>query len=362
MKRHISYPKIKQFRQVISDINHSASFLHLDENNDPVYDSNYEKPVVTFRGTVKLHGTNAGVSYNSIEGMWAQSRKNIITPEKDNAGFAFFVESNKEVINEMFQTLIKDNGTDTDNYTLTIYGEWCGGNIQKGVAISGLDKMWVIFGVKVSPNDQGTDEQAYWIDHSKLKSIENKIYNVVDFKTFEIDIDFGNPSEAQNKIVDLVLEVEKECPVGREFGRKIVPASMRVGENVCTTGEGIVFTGKFKDNYYRFKAKGKEHSASKVKTVAPIDVEKMNSIKEFVDYAVTENRLNQGVEQVFTTSSTPVEIKMMGAFLKWVSNDVITEEMDVMKESNLEPRDVKKEISNKARKWFMDYLDKLAGL
>ena len=166
----------------------------------------------------------------------------------------------------------------------------------------------------------------------------------------------------QNKIVDLVLEVERECPVGREFGRKIVPASMRVGENVCTTGEGIVFTGKFKDNYYRFKAKGKEHSASKVKTVAPIDVEKMNSIKEFVDYAVTENRLNQGVEQVFTTSSTPVEIKMMGAFLKWVSNDVITEEMDVMKESNLEPRDVKKEISNKARKWFMDYLDKLAGL
>ena len=26
-----------------------------------------------------------------------------------------------------------------------IYGEWCGGNIQKGVAINGLNKMFVIF-------------------------------------------------------------------------------------------------------------------------------------------------------------------------------------------------------------------------
>ncbi len=353
--KHIAYPKIKQFRQVISDINHAASYDGQDENDEPIYKHLYSKPVVTFKGTVKLHGTNAGVSFNGIDGLWAQSRKNIIRPEKDNAGFAFFVESNKLVIHEMVTEVINTNKIDTSAYTVTIYGEWCGGNIQKGVAITGLDKMWVIFGVKISPNDPDTEESAYWVDHSQLKSVENKIYNVADFKTFEVEIDFGNPVEAQNKIVELVLEVEKECPVGKEFGREL-------GEDTCTIGEGIVFTGKYKDNYYRFKAKGKEHSASKVKTVAAVDVEKVNSIDAFVNYAVTENRLNQGIEQVFTSAGATPEVRKTGDFLRWISNDVIAEEIDVMKESNLEPKDVNRSVSTRAREWYMRFLDKQAGL
>jgi hypothetical protein len=36
--------------------------------------------------------------------------------------------------------------------TITIYGEWCGGNIQKGVGITNLEKSFFIFGVKITPN------------------------------------------------------------------------------------------------------------------------------------------------------------------------------------------------------------------
>ena len=88
----------------------------------------------------------------------------------------------------------------------------------------------------------------------------------------------------------------------------------------------------------------------------------MNSINEFIEYSVTENRLNQGVEQVFTSAGLVPEIKMMGQFLRWITNDIVDEEMDVMTENNLEPKDVKKHISTKAREWFMNYLDEQAGL
>lgn len=338
-KRHISYPKIGQLRNVISTVCHMATYIGKDENGEPIYDGNLPRPIIKFTGTVKLHGTNASVAFNNEVGLYYQSRQNIITPQVDNAGFAFFAESNRNVLQKFMTDLICKNNINTDKYTITIYGEWCGGNIQKGVAITGLDKMWVIFGVKVSAIDQDTDETSYWVDHSIIRYPENRIFNIEDYPKYEVDIDFNDPS----------LDVENECPVGKAFG-------------VTGIGEGIVFTGTYKDTNLRFKAKGKEHSASKVKSLAPIDTEKLNSVNEFIEYSVTENRLNQAIEQVFTATGTTPEIKMMGNFLKWITNDIIQEEMDVMTESNLEPNDVKKNISNKARLWFMNYLDKQAGL
>jgi hypothetical protein len=328
-----------------------ATYIGKDENGDPMYDGTLPRPVIKFTGTVKLHGTNASVAYNSQAGLWYQSRKNVITVQKDNAGFAFFADSNRAKFEEFMETLIKDNEIDTDNYTVTIYGEWCGGNIQKNVAITQLDKMFVIFGVKVSPIDTNSEESSYWIDHTGLKDVDNRIFNINDFPTYEVSVDFNDPKPAQEKITEMVLEVEKECPVGKTLG-------------VSGIGEGIVFTSKYKDANLRFKAKGKEHSTSKgkKKQLIEIDPEKMENIQEFIEYSVTENRLNQAIEQVFTVTSTTPTIKMMGQFLKWMVNDILKEEMDVMKESNLEPKDVQKHISNNARKWFMDYLDKQAGI
>ena len=60
-----------------------------------MFDISKEKPTLTFNGTIKLHGTCASICYNDYN-MWVQSRKQIITPLKDNAGFAFFVESKEE--------------------------------------------------------------------------------------------------------------------------------------------------------------------------------------------------------------------------------------------------------------------------
>ena len=148
MKRHISFPSIEQYRNVVADVIRRAHFDGMDAEGEAIYNPNKPKPVLTFKGTVKLHGTNAGVCFNHKDKLWVQSRENIITPESDNAGFAFFVESNREAFLDLMAKVMIKNNLDTDDNTISIYGEWCGGNIQKGVGITNLPKSFFIFGVR----------------------------------------------------------------------------------------------------------------------------------------------------------------------------------------------------------------------
>lgn len=342
MKKMIKFPSIEQFRTVVSSINRRHNFVGLDENGEAIYDPTLPKPTITFKGTVKLHGTNAGVSYNHDEGLWVQSRENIITPEKDNAGFAFFVESNRETFTDLIVEVATKNNLNLLNNTITIYGEWCGGNIQKGVGICNLPKSFFIFGVKVTPHTETEEEQkqnpAYWIEYSYLKNNDAKIYNIDDFQTYSIDIDFNMPQLVQNQLSELTIAVEEECPVAKAFGFSGI-------------GEGIVWSAEFQGAVHRFKVKGEKHSSSKVKTLAAVDTEKLNSIKEFVDYAVSESRFNQALENVFPNNE-PIDVKKMGDVIRWVVNDVIKEEMDTMVANKIEPKDVNKYISSKVREMF----------
>jgi len=342
MKKHISFPSVEQFRNVVATVNRQFNFVGLDENGEAIYDHKKEKPTLTFKGTVKLHGTNAGVCFNNVGGLWAQSRENIITPDSDNAGFAFFVESNKDVFMNLINMVAKRSNVDLNDNTISIYGEWCGGNIQKGVGITNLPKSFFIFGVKVSPFPiEGEDKPrtAYWVDYTDLGNSEVRIYNIDDFPTYSLEIDFNTPELVQNKLSELTLAVEEECPVAKAFGFSGM------------VGEGIVWSCEYKGVVHRFKVKGEKHSSSKVKTLASVDVEKINNIKEFVDYAVTESRFNQGIEKVFPNNE-PIDVKKMGALMKWINDDVIKEEMDTMVANKLEPKDVGKYISAKVREMF----------
>ncbi len=338
----IKFPSIEQFRTVVANVNRRYNFVGLDDNGDAMYDPSLPKPVLTFKGTVKLHGTNAGVSFNAPSGMWAQSRENIITPEKDNAGFAFFAHSHEVQFMRLFHDIAVNNDIDMHKNTITIYGEWCGGNIQKGVAITNLPKSFFIFGVKVTPHTTSEEElkekPAYWIPSHYLKVPEDNIYNIEDFQTWTLDIDFNMPQLVQNKLSDLTIAVEEECPVGKAFGFSGI-------------GEGIVWSCEYQGVVHRFKVKGEKHSSSKVKTLANVDVEKIESIQKFVDYAVTESRFKQALENVFLNEE-PIDTKKLGDVIRWVVNDVIKEEMDTMVENKLEPKEVNKDLSTKVREMF----------
>lgn len=224
MKKQINFPSIDQFRNVVANVNRNFNFVGLDENGEAIYDHTKIKPTLTFKGTVKLHGTNAGISFNATDGLWAQSRENIITPEKDNAGFAFFVHSQIAEFMDLMQSIQNKENINTIKNTITIYGEWCGGNIQKGVGITNLPKSFFIFGVKISPIIDIEDLEAikanpaYWVDSSYLKFNEIRVYNISDFPTWEMEINFNEPEMVQNKLSDLTIAVEEECPVAKAFG------------------------------------------------------------------------------------------------------------------------------------------------
>ncbi len=331
MKRFIGFTKIGQYRNIIRDA------CHVPEGE--VFK---EFATLTFTGTIKLHGTNAGISHSTEGGIWYQSRKNIITPTKDNAGFAFAMTN----IEGYWITKMKE--LNKEGYITSIFGEWVGRGIQRGVAVSELDKRFIVFAIKYTNIE---DESDHFYIRPDFRNEELDVYNILDFPTYTLDIDFNHPEKAQVKMIELVNEVEAECPFGKHFG-------------VSGVGEGIVWTHYDEDNkrVHIFKTKGEKHSVSKVKTLASVDVEKVKSIDAFVEYTVTENRLNQGIEQVFTISNEEPRIQMMKDFLSWVSRDIITEEQDTLVENGLEPKDIGRALSKKARVWFVEYLDNLDNL
>lgn len=139
------------------------------------------------------------------------------------------------------------------------------------------------------------------------------------------------------------MKVEEQCPVAERFGHEGI-------------GEGIVWTCDtpgWKSSRYWFKVKGTAHSVSKVKTLAPVDVERLHSMNEFVESTVTENRLNQGIAEL-KEQGLPIDSTSIGHFIRWIFNDVMKEEADTLAASGLNSKDLGKPISTKARQWFLN--------
>ena len=316
------YSSIEQFRTVIKEVRMHFDFKGKDENGKAIYQHTENYPTLKFRGTVKLHGTNASIVKYSDGRFEFQSRERVLSLDDDNADFM------AEMLQKNYQSLF--DGIEFTDY-IAIYGEWCGGNIQKKVALNKLPKMFVIFGVKVD---------GEWMDLTPiLARNESRIYNILQFPSYEVDIDFNNPELVQNKIIELTVAIETSCPVGKQLG-------------VEGTGEGLVFTCAT-NQHWKFKSKGEKHSVSKVKTLNAVDVELMKSISEFVDMAVTENRLEQGLSY-FKENNIEIEPKNVGQFLRWIVTDVLKEESDTLEKSGLDDKKIKNAIVSKARIWYLN--------
>lgn len=344
------YPSIEQFRNVIKAIERKYMYSYNEDSDEWEYDQSKTMPTLTFSGTVKLHGTNAGVYMDSTGEINAQKRSGVCTPEKDNAGFASWVGGTEiTTVFDNIRTHLLSFYKEIEGRSIVVYGEWCGGNIQKGVAIAGLPKMFIVFGVKVIAVDEDDD---FWLDISQYKGFrysEHNIDSIYDFETYSIDIDFNNPKLAVPQLQLLTEQVENKCPVGNFFGNEGV-------------GEGIVWQHSFDDgSMVRFKVKGEKHSSTKVKKLASVDIEKMNSVTEFINYAVTENRLLQAVENTLSVhgGNTTGDVydfdrKKLGQFIKWVSSDVLKEESDTLNENDLTMKDVGSSLSKKCKDWFFE--------
>ena len=328
--KHYNFGSIEQFRNICKQIKMEAEYQGKDADGNAIYNPNAPKPVLTFTGTVKLHGTNAAVVYSKEHGLYAQSRERILSIESDNAGFAFYVESNREYFEKAYGKALEDQGLDT----LIVYGEWAGGNIQKNVGICNTEKQFYPFLCKHIYRDTECSFIPYW-----KATPESKEYPITVFQTFTLGIDFNHPELVQNELMRITEEVERECPVAKAFGHSGI-------------GEGVVWTADWNGKQYHFKVKGEKHSSSKVKTLASVDTDKIESCQKFAEYAVTESRFEQALQAVFPDGN--LDVKQIGALLKWMNTDIIKEEMDTLTANGLEFKEVAKHIADATKKMFFE--------
>ena len=326
--KHIPMGSIGLFTHVIRTVKTEHDFKGFDKDGSPIYLHDSPYPTIRFIGTEKNHGTQASIVFHKDGTKTYQSKERVLSLESDNARFmALMSTKNTDFLIEGID--FKEN--------ISVFGEWCGGSIQKTVALNQLPNLFVVFGIKVD---------GEWIE----KSIENKpesgIYDIRNFKKWEIDIDFNDPQQVQNQLVDWTLEVEDRSPFAIAIG---------IDETKGSIGEGIVFSTP--DKKYIFKVKGELHAnGSKVHKLASVDLEIVNSANEFVNLVLTASRLEQGISYLrennheLSKKSTPI-------YLDWIKRDIIKEETDTLTKNGLDINTVVSKITTKAREYFFNALN-----
>lgn len=152
----------------------------------------------------------------------------------------------------------------------------------------------------------------------------------------------NHPERALADITKWTLEVEEESPFCKSLG-------------VSGIGEGIVFSVG-NDFDQSFKSKGEKHSKSKVKKLPTVDIEKLNGVDSFIQKHVNEDRLQQGFD-IVCHSEELKDMKSLGEFIRWVNNDVWTEEGDEAEENDIERKLFGSRMSPICVKWFKEKIN-----
>ena len=314
----------------------SIELLYNVRRNLDILDS---KIKITYRAKIKLHGTNAGVQVTTDGRVVAQKRSEIISPQSDNAGFAAWVETNSDYFSDL---------KTTEN--ITIFGEWCGRGIQKGVAISQLDKkIFAVFAIQFG--DDLVTPRKLEIRPNKISEFlpQHKDIFVLPFYGKPINIDFGDREQIKSvaeTINKMVEDIEKIDPwVKDTFGIE------GIGEGLVMYPETEKLIERVSYTQYIFKAKGLKHQTVKSKKAVSIDPEKVKTIAEFVDLFVTESRLEQSLTEA---CNGELDMKKMGDFLKWLVNDVQKESVAELEVAGLTWKEVSKYVMTSGRKWYQD--------
>lgn len=334
-----AYPSTKGFPEIVANIKRQSSFAGFDPEGNPIYLQDYNCPTIKFKQTIKLHGTNAGVSLERSGKLSVQSRNRLLSLESDNAGFYAFVMIREDLFRSYLQNLLDQN---EDKDAVVLFGEYAGSNIQKGVALTQIEKTFFPFAVAFVK-----DEQLEFVENPELlDSKERNVYSIDNFEHKEIDIDFNNPEVYQNQLVEEVDKIDKVCPVGKYFG-------------VEGHGEGVVLVGYHNGQRLSFKVKGDAHSTSKVRTLKDVDIVAYKQIEEFGKSLISERRLEQGIEYL-KEMNIPLTIKSTGDFIKWINQDIIKEEQLVLEKSGYDWKKVQGITSKVAVSWFKQKLIELS--
>ena len=311
----IGFPSIEPFHYVVKTAEH------------------FKPGVIPYRGKIKLHGSNCSLRIKHGE-VKCQSRTRFVTPEDDNYGFARWVQTRMD----FFKSCKVTDGV--------IFGEWAGpGLCKSSTGISKIPhKVFAIFAVQTVPDN------TFVVDSDTIKCLLPDLPTDVhvlpwhdDGFTADFD-DIENLKLNSTKLSDHIDELEKCDPwVKSVFG-------------VEGTAEGVVLYPTHGQNISReyfenfaFKAKGMKHKVMKHKAPVQIDPEIAESVEEFTDMFVTENRLEQGLEVI----GGKADAKKTGDFLKWMMTDIMKESPNELEASGLTWEQVEKPVQRTVRDWFL---------
>ena len=314
---------------------------------------------VAYRGTVKLHGSNASVVCTPT-GLQPQSRNRELSVGEDNLGFANFIagERQTEVLRALECELRARIGL-AEAKPLALFGEWVGPGVQKGAAVSSLPaKQWVLFAVatkdaeQTKPVVEGEDEDAHrrWFDALPElgdRFAEAGIFSIVDGPRHELELDFddrGALELAADRVERLTRAIDERCPWAARFG-------------VEGPGEGLVWQPlgeHFGDDELAFKSKGDKHQIAArtgPRKSANLEPEQLASVEEFVAHALSEARMAQGLE-VLRERELPLEMRSLGDYLRWLAGDVQRECADELACAALDWKQIVKPLNERAKAYF----------
>lgn len=302
-------------------------------------------PIVTYRGKVKLHGTNAGVQIKCGGRVNAQSRTMMLSEGNDNAGFAAWLAT--DAVTQAFRAANRWITKD-----VVIFGEWCGPGVQKGVAVSQIPKKCFAIFAAVILDSAGEPTDDLITDPDSLSEFVDGVPDAYVLPWFgdDITVDLLAPADELTPIVErinaIVEGVEAEDPwVSRTFGVK-------------GTGEGVVYypishSGRKSFSELAFKAKGEKHQVIAHAKPAQLDPQVAESIDKFAELVLPTPRLEQGARAVARGELT-FDAKLIGPFLKWIGDDVQKETAAELQASDLTWKQVQKSVSDRARKWYIE--------
>jgi hypothetical protein len=181
-------------------------------------------------------------------------------------------------------------------------------------------------------------EELYPNRYSK----EGDFYNLREFATYTVTLDLNFPQKCEEALSTLALAVEAHSPIAKYFNKP---------DNV---GEGVyLWCIETKDHpTYRLKAKGDKHGGKpKRKKTQKESPEKVKALEELADKVTPSWRLQQGIQETNATSQ-----KDIGALLKWVNQDIIKEESEVIEQGGSTHKELQRYISKITKDYFLDQI------
>lgn len=344
--KHMKWPKIKQFHNLVKDVHYVIN------NKDEKINT------IVFRPKVKLHGTNAGIQIHSDGTVIPQGRNRLLSSEgKDQNGFAAWVKSHEKDFARM--TI---NCCDSIHSTCILYGEWCGPGIQSKVAISKIpEKSFCIFAARLIGDDKDRicvepNIISHIVKYNRPENLHVIPYLRNKYTPEYVGCNWQNNDQLQRS-VDSMNEITSKVEDCDPFVKDVF--------GIEGVGEGLVWYPLIDNtefDYYTqflFKTKGDKHKVTSDEKAAKIHAEISPNAIHFVDKFVTENRLEQALQEVCEGNPS---IETTGKFLKWVNNDIKEEGKDELNLSGLKWSDVSRPINKRSVGWFKKQCENLKRL